>query len=192
MRVWSLVAIAIAVFVGSGGIGLAFYGGMGGNAALMWAGIVIVALAVAGAWYAYALAAKEGKAAFLAALTSNFRADQSQWFHSTGLALDYSAGRLLIADRGLIRIYDLDQVQGFEPRLGIVYSAGGSNNPISAVITIFLIPSMIRDSLENGLYINVNDPAYPRWHIYGIDASATEAWIAMISAEKTRRTAATA
>jgi hypothetical protein len=189
MRGAWLAAITFGMLAIAGTVGFALYGGLGGNAISLWTGVALSLAIVGGLFAFYRHASAQGQDAFYAALAAPFKASEAQWFFGTGLAIDRKAGRLLLADRGLCKIYDIAQVGRIDAHVHVTSAAGSSSNPISALINLFMLPTMLSEYFENGLYVEVADPAHPSWHLFGINAAAAAHWTELINSEKRSRTA---
>ncbi|WP_417310897.1 hypothetical protein [Devosia sp.] len=184
MRVLSfLLLIAAIACTVAGGVAVVF-GLVESEQGILVPGVLVMVMP----WLAYLAARRSAKGAgrrgFEAALADGFTPDHQAWFNGSGLAIDKSAGRVLLADTKGAAVYplaDLEKLRFVPEQVGAVVPGAGISI-LSFLLTIFAFFSATAGHLRAGLFITTTGEGARTWHMYGIGKRHARAWIAHLIA----------
>ena len=127
-----------------------------------------------------------GKQGFDAALAADFAGAEALWCQGSGLALDRTGGRLLVAQRDGLTVLPLAEISSlrYVPHdVGSVSAAGaGSMGVLGLILAIFAIGSATAGHVQSGLFIVPSTPGRKALQVFGIGKKDAEDWMAKIRA----------
>jgi uncharacterized membrane protein YtjA (UPF0391 family) len=151
-----LIIAIVAGTLGAGGIGYSLFG----DASLFIPSLALLVVPWAIFIPVRRLATAQGKAPFQAAL-NGVEPDTANWYDGSGLALDRTNGKLVIADRGDVAVHavnDLTDVEYVpESAAPLFPSRRGASGPQGS-----------------GLFLTLGER---KWQVSGIDVEEARLWI---------------
>lgn len=181
MRVLAFWVIMLAVLLTVVGLIFALIGFINtANIGMAVFGILLIVVSLGGAIWLHRKASAEGRPAFDAAINSGFRADDKGWYEASGIAIDKTAGKVLLGEAKSVRTVraaSVSEISYVPLRFAPSYGTG-----IMAVLGIFgQIGAAMHNFGQAGLYVAADGQ---RTRIIGIRQGDGEKWKALIEAAK--------
>ena len=184
MRVASFLLLIAAIACTVAGGGAIVFGLMEREEGLVLPGVLVMVMPWLAYWAARKSAREAGRRGFDAALADGFKPDHQAWFNGSGLAIDETAGRLLVADTRGAAVYplaDLEKLRFVPEQVGAVVPGAGISI-LSFLLTIFAFFSATAGHLKAGLFLTTTGQGARTWHMYGIGKRHAQEWIARLIA----------
>lgn len=111
------------------------------------------------------------------------KVDYSEWFDGSGIAIDVTNRKIVLARKKLQKIYDFAEIRAWRSSFhsgGTTQLFGHAGPAVQMQAGIANLGVLAGNYMESGLFLRVKDIEHPEWQITGISEQQAVRWFEIL------------